>query len=311
MRGGIGEAHVVLLCALLVGACQDDSTKGKRATIDPVTGTRKRPPLPPKPRPSKPAADPGAVTGNQASTDERLVPSCETANPETPRYREVRLRGEAPHLGALSEPGFFNIIIIGAEWCAPCGLVRQAIPRWLSAYPRVVFTYVDIVDKGVAVSRYSKQNAIETIPYAYLSNECGYGLSWLRSDLEQGQPLDVKIALKLQSIFGPPPPLEADPVPMVQPQLLTMAPPRASIDPGPATITPQPIARSVPSPPSAPKPPREFCHEGDKTCGGTESARKGGAGAAKSSEGKAERHRVRRPQRGKRASTPKRSSRGR
>lgn len=296
------------MCALLVGACVDGSTKEKRTTVDPETGMMtSAPSMVSRAKPSEPAANTGTPRWGNTSPDERPVPSCETANPEAPRYREIRLRGEAPHLGALSEPGFFNIIIIGAEWCVPCGLVRQEIPKWLSAYPGVVFTYVDIVGKGLAVSRYSRQNEIETIPYAYLSNECGYGLSWLRSDLELGQPLDVKIALKLRSIFGPPQDSEGEPVPMVEPKILSMAAPRASMEPGHDTLASPPGTGTAPS---APKPPTEPCHEGNIACAEKQSPPKGARGA-KSSYGRNRRRRAQPPPRGGRVRKPGRPARNR
>jgi hypothetical protein len=221
MREGVDKARILTLCVpLLAGACRDAPATGQRGTVDPVAATKKTPTAMPEP-----ASRLGNHPSEHPAASERPIPSCETANPDAARFREVRLRGEAPHLGVLSEPGYFNVIIIGAEWCQPCGRVLHEIPRWVSAYPKVVFTYVDVVDEGLSVSRFMKQNEIDEIPYAYLSNDCGYGLSWLRSDLEQGRPLDVKIAHKLEQIFGPPPSAQTEPVP-VQPELLTMAPPR-------------------------------------------------------------------------------------
>lgn len=150
-----------------------------------------------------------------------LVPSCDPQDSETPRFRELQLRGEAPHLGSLSEPGYYNVVVIGASWCGPCHLVLEQIPRWLAAYPNLVVTYIDIVDEGESVKKFAAMNGILSIPYAYLSNECGVSQFWLKP--EASQSLDAKIAAKLQALLGPIPDENA-PLDHPLPHPLSMAP---------------------------------------------------------------------------------------
>ncbi|MCA9699731.1 MAG: thioredoxin family protein [Myxococcales bacterium] len=133
----------------------------------------------------------------------------------------IELKGEAPHLGSLSVPGFFNVIVVGADWCQPCKLVLREIPRWAEQYPQAVFTYIDIVDDGTSISRYTKMNGLDTIPYVYVSNECGVGLNWLKSDADVNKPFSAKIEMELRARLGPPMRITKNNIDS-KPQVLTM-----------------------------------------------------------------------------------------
>jgi thiol-disulfide isomerase/thioredoxin len=130
------------------------------------------------------------------------VKSCERASGLVSRFRKVKLRGESPHLGSLSVPGFYNIIIIGAEWCIPCAAVFNEIPGWVETYPDVAFTYVDIVDEGESISALTSRNGITVLPYAFVSDPCGVGLMWITSDVGATGFLSDKISEQLRKEFG-------------------------------------------------------------------------------------------------------------
>lgn len=55
----------------------------------------------------------------------------------------IRPRGYL-HVGEITVPGFYVMVIFSASWCGPCSELRQEVPRWLALYPNVVVVDIDI-----------------------------------------------------------------------------------------------------------------------------------------------------------------------
>lgn len=48
------------------------------------------------------------------------------------------------HIGSLSYPGYYTLILFSAKWCAPCRVLWSEAPTWVEEFPNLVVVDVDV-----------------------------------------------------------------------------------------------------------------------------------------------------------------------